>query len=52
MIFKFALGFFLVLSIAYFAIWVFNHINPWAGIAIFVLEIVFLISYLNNKTKQ
>jgi|LakMenEpi03Aug12_release.lakeMendotaPanAssembly.Ray.scaffolds.fasta_scaffold4375363_2 hypothetical protein len=42
----------LVLGWAFGAVWVFNHINAWAGIGLVVVGLVISANQINKKIKQ
>ena len=40
-----------VVGLCILGIWVFNHVNPWVGIFVFLLPLYFLFKQIDKKTK-
>ena len=49
---KFSIYIITILVVLFFSIWIFNHVNPWIGIAIPVIVLLFLGSKLFNKINK
>lgn len=49
---KVALNVFLAFLFGFSSVWIYNHINVWIGILIFILGLVLGIDYIINKFKN
>lgn len=52
MILKYSFKLLLLFAYTYAAVWSFNHINAWVGIALFVGGTIFLINQFSKYFKK